>query len=138
MKPNKTFIIRHRETKEIFHASSGKSGWREAGHAKLAFANSIQGAKWSTADHILNQYGLKKSDFKYKGSGQYDFRFDSQNVYEVVELKSKSEDHLKVAIECIKEFINFCDPNYAAEMGDLVHLESRASKFIKEVEGDLQ
>ncbi len=126
MKLNKTFIIRHKETKEIFHASSGKSGWREAGHAKLAFGNSIQGARWTNATYILGKYGLKQSDFKYKGDGNYDYRFDGQGVYEIVELKHKSGDQLKKAIELLKVVID------KAAMNSLLY--SEIDEFIKEVE----
>lgn len=42
VKINKTFIIRHKESKEIWTASSGKRSWKAIGHAKNAWVGSNQ------------------------------------------------------------------------------------------------
>jgi len=104
---------------------SGNTSWKAAGHAKLAFGNSIQGARWTNATYILGKYGLKQSDFKYKGDGLYDYRFDGQSVYEIVELKPKSEDQLKKALQLLQEVVD----------NDLdIDLCERVIKFLEEVE----
>jgi hypothetical protein len=125
MKLNRTFIIRHKETKETLHISS-KSSWSASGHAKQAFAYSIQEAKYGRAEYVLGKHGLKQSDFKYKGDGNYDYRFDGQSVYEIVELKPKSEDQLKEAIKYLKTITSL--PLLTDDFSKQI------KKFIKEVE----
>lgn len=75
MQPNKTFIIRHKETKEVFEARSGKTSWKATGHAKNAFNQS-----------------RKRTP-----------RFDEQDVFEIVELKHEGEDKLQRAVALLKE-----------------------------------
>jgi len=78
MKPNKTFIIRHKETKEVWQAASGKSSWKQAGHAKIA---------WSRGNYV-NKY------------------FDEQDTYEIVEFKVDAyvllEECAKIFEECLQ------------------------------------
>ena len=64
-KLNKTFIIVNKSTKEKWESISGKSSWKQSGHAKNAWVQS-------------------------KGRG---FRFDDQDEYEIVELRS--DDYYK-------------------------------------------
>ena len=64
MKLNKTFIIRHKETKEQWFTHRGKGQWKASNHAKSAFKASSR------------------------------IRFDDQDEYELVELKHESEDKL--------------------------------------------
>lgn len=51
MNPNKTYIIQHKETKELFIARSGKSSWKQPGHAKNAWNQSMFGS-------TMTKYGL--------------------------------------------------------------------------------
>lgn len=74
------YIIRHKETHKQFFTSNGKKGtWKTPGHAKAAF----------TTAHA------------YRGG----FRFDEQDVYEILEVKFKdphtveAEDLLRAALD---------------------------------------
>ena len=90
-KLNKTFIIRHKETKEQWTSSSGKSSWKQIGHAKSAFKGG------ATASD---------KDVKYEAVGGRSWKevvkFDDQPYYEVVELKNESEDKLQEACMFLK------------------------------------
>ena len=55
MKPNKTFVIRHKVTQELWRAPSGKTSWRATGHAKNA---------WKTAN-CYNQEEVKRRCERY-------------------------------------------------------------------------
>jgi hypothetical protein len=124
MKPNKTFIIRHKQTKELWIASSGKSSWRATGHAKNAWMNSNSKVK---RDPLMLPF-LKPSTSSYE---KYkDLRFDDQDVYEVVELKPESHDKLKEAINYLKTITSL------PILSDGFRKEIK--NFIKEVESDLQ
>lgn len=57
MKPNKTFVIRHKETHELWKTGKGKSSWAQQRFAKTAWTNK-----------------------HYRSS------FDDQDVYEIVEV----------------------------------------------------
>lgn len=98
MQPNKTFIIRHKETKEVFEARSGKTSWKATGHAKNAFNQSIFR---STCEN----YGMSMVDDPsyYDKSRKRTPRFDEQDVFEIVELKHEGEDKLQRAVALLKE-----------------------------------
>lgn len=98
MKPNKTYIIRHKETKELFRAQSGKTSWRATGHAKNAFNLSVAYGR------SAERYGLEViREQKSWGVDEHGPKFDQQDVYEIVELKSESEDKLSYALTLLKE-----------------------------------
>lgn len=97
-KPNKTYIIRHKETKELFRAASGKTSWRATGHAKNAFNLSVAYGR------SAERYGLEViREQKSWGVDEHGPKFDQQDVYEIVELKSESEDRLNTALILLKE-----------------------------------
>lgn len=121
IKPNKTFIIRHKVTKDNWTASSGKSAWRAPNHAKAAFAQSDH-----RSDKDLVPLKMKNS---YREWFEYP-RFDEQDVYELVEVKPESDSKLQEACgllrECLDEtsfladsnlgrrIIRFVEENYSA------------------------
>lgn len=80
-----TFIIRNKVTKEQWSAQSGKNSWRKINHAKAAFSYT-QG--YLKRDPLLKEF-VDKLD-KYKS-----LYFNDQNIYEIVELLSESEDKLR-------------------------------------------
>lgn len=88
-----TFIIRNKVTKEQWSASSGKNSWRKINHAKAAFSYS-QG--WLKRDPLLKGFVDKLG--KYES-----LYFDNQDVYEVVELLSESEDKIKQLRELLEK-----------------------------------
>ena len=76
MKLNKTFIIRHKETKEQWYSVNGKCTWKNTGAPKIAFN--------------------RKASFEDKP------RYENQEEYEVVELKHESEDKLQKSIKLLE------------------------------------
>lgn len=104
LKPNKTFIIRHTVTKELFRAQSGKTSWRATGHAKNAFNLSVAYGR------SCERYGLQViREQKSWGIDECGPKFDQQNVWEIVELKSESEDVLKEALCLLSNSLDtFC------------------------------
>ncbi len=102
--PNKTYIIQHKETKEMFIARSGKSSWKQPGHAKNAWNQSIFG--WN-----LERYGLPRIVEPKSWDDNYVRvpKFDEQDVFEVVELKHKAQSDLEEAIELLNHIQGRCD-----------------------------
>lgn len=84
------FVIQHKQTKELFKAKSGKTSWQKPAHAKNAFAN-------STTKSYLDKYDLCKYKSLY-GEGkdkrwEWDsLKFDEQDVWEIVELKTNTQE----------------------------------------------
>lgn len=104
MEPNKTFIIRNKETKELFRARSGKTSWKAPGHAKNAFNQSI--FPWNA-----EKYGLCLIDApnRFSEDKKRTPKFDEQDVFEIVELKSESADNLSKAVEILNTCLGRCD-----------------------------
>jgi len=104
VKANKTYIIRNKETKELFRAASGKTSWKAPGHAKNAFNQTVAYGR------SAEQYGLKVIvEEKRWGTDVHGPKFSEQDVYEVVELKPESEDTLARAVEILKQVMGRCD-----------------------------
>lgn len=102
--PNKTYIIQHKETKELFRAQSGKTSWKQPGHAKNAWNQSMFG-------DIMAKYGLEYIDDPswYTPERKRPPLFAEQDVFEIVELKPESQNKLEEAIELIKYLNGRCD-----------------------------
>lgn len=118
MNPNKTYIIQHKETKELFIARSGKSSWRQPGHAKNAFNQSMFGT-------TMTKYGLDYIEEPSRWGGQPSKRgplFSEQDIFEIVELKYEAHSKLEEAINLIKYIQGRC--NYDAEQMIVKFLES--------------
>lgn len=117
MNPNKTYIIQHKETKELFIARSGKSSWKQPGHAKNAWNQSMFG-------DIMAKYGLEyiPDPSRYSPERKRAPLFSEQDVFEVVELKHEAHSKLDEAINLIKYLQGRC--NYDAEQMIVKFLES--------------
>lgn len=105
MNPNKTYIIQHKETKELFIARSGKSSWKQPGHAKNAFNQSMFGT-------TMTKYGLDYIEEPSRWGGQPSKRgprFDEQNLFEIVELKHEAHSKLDEAIILLKSALGRCE-----------------------------
>ncbi len=104
--PNKTYIIQHKETKEMFIARSGKSSWKQPGHAKNAWNQSMFG-------DIMTKYGLEYiiEPSRWGGSlpNKRGPRFDEQNIFEVVELKHEIHSKFDEAVNLLKSVLGRCD-----------------------------
>lgn len=99
MKARKTFIIRHKVTKEIWCANSGKTSWGAPGHAKLAW-----GASQWHARNTCKKYAIPMEIVKdWRGN---DFhrppKFDGQDVFEIVELVAEQAQLLDEAVSLIE------------------------------------
>ena len=104
VKANKTYIIRNKETKELFRAASGKTSWKAPGHAKNAFNQTVAYGR------SAERYGLKVIvEEKRWGTDIHGPKFSEQDVYEIVELKPESEDTLARAVEILKQVMGRCD-----------------------------
>lgn len=96
--PNKTFTIRHKETKELFRASSGKTSWKATGHAKNAFNLSVAYGR------SAERYGLEViREQKSWGVDEHGPKFDQQGVWEIVELKSETDELFGQSLLLLKE-----------------------------------
>lgn len=94
IKAAQTFIIRHKVTKEVWTARSGKSSWKKPNHAKAAWANSSHS---STPDIGKGNYGNRWYTYP---------KFNEQDIYEVVEIKAEN-DKLQKACELLKETLDY-------------------------------
>lgn len=113
---NKTFVIRHKETKELWQAPSGKSSWRAIGHAKCAWSNlrAWHCARWGLTPII---------EERSWGNRERAPLFHEQDVYEVVELKAASEARLQRA----EELLRFC----VGRLHD-TYFEEQVKQFLEE------
>lgn len=120
MNLNKIYIIQHKETKELFIARSGKSSWKQPGHAKNAYLNT---AGWKGC--MCEEYGMPTKKIFNRYSEEFEreaLRFDEQDVFEIVELKHEVHSKLDEAINLIKYIQGRC--NYDAEQMIVKFLES--------------
>lgn len=103
--PNKTYIIQHKETKELFRARSGKTSWKQPGHAKNAWNQSFYSAKQ------VEEVGMKMipDPSRYSPERMRTPLWSEQDVFEVVELKHQTLTKLEEAIELIKYLNGRCD-----------------------------
>lgn len=123
MKPNKTYIIQHKETKELFIARSGKSSWKQPGHAKNAWNQSMFG-------DIMAKYGLEYiiEPSRWLG-GQPSKRgplFAEQDIFEVVELKHQAHSKLEQAVNLLKSALGRCD----------YQVHNEIVKFLEEIDNE--
>lgn len=121
MELNKTYIIQHKETKELFRARSGKTSWKAPGHAKNAFHNSLG------HDIYCRQYGLEVIEYEDQRWGEVRTRsprFDEQDVYEIVELKLNDSTQLDKAATLLTECLGRCD----------YQMQKRIEEFLEELQ----
>lgn len=111
IKASQTFIIRHKVTKDIWTAQSGKSSWKKPNHAKAAWANSRHS---STPDIDKGNYG--------NGWQRYP-RFNEQDVYEVVEVKpenTKLEEACVLLFQSANQLMNSGEEMLAESIYDFL------------------
>lgn len=125
MKPNKTFVIRHKVTQELWRAPSGKTSWRATGHAKNAWGT-LRGSYWGNEEALRRHceaHGVQPVPTGYKGRLEFP-RFDDQNTWELVELKAESETQLLKATallrQCLGRITDHC-------------IEDKVKEFLTEV-----
>lgn len=119
--PNKTYIIQHKVTKEQFIAASGKSSWKQPGHAKNAWNQSM-------FDRTMRQYGLEyiPEPSHYNPDRKRTPLFAEQDVFEIVELKHETLSKLEEAVELLKYLQGRC--GYSENI--------MINKFLEEYKGD--
>lgn len=122
MKPNKTYIIQNKETKEMFIARSGKSSWKQPGHAKNAFNQSFYSAAQVEA------VGMKMipDPSHYNPERKRVPLFAEQNIFEVVELKHEAHSKLEEAINLLKSALGRCD----------YQVHNEIVKFLEEIDNE--
>lgn len=96
----KTYVIRHKKTKELFIAPSGKSSWRSAGAAKNAFA------QMNSRFALLSGLTLVEDGLDWQRNPRFRAPlFKEQDVYEIVELSHEIENRLvqaeRLLMECL-------------------------------------
>lgn len=106
MEPNKTFIIRNKETKEMFQSRSGKKSWKATGHAKNAFNQSV--FPWN-CENLGLEIIYEPSYYDKNRTRARGPKFDEQDVYEIVELQPKVVDRLERAIQLLTDCLGRCD-----------------------------
>jgi len=104
IKPFETWIIRHKETRQIWSAPSGKTSWKATGHAKNAWASMISGYNTVYQQQRCEELGVEKVfDRQYKDVNYYRVPyFDEQSVYELVKLETSTLDRLTIAENLLK------------------------------------
>lgn len=88
---NEVWVIKHKKTGEIWRASSGKSSWKKAGHAKTAWSNS-----WKYNHQVVSEY------------------FRDQDKYECVMIEYDGRD----IANNIREFISFLEGDLVLDAKD--------------------
>lgn len=118
MQPNKTFVIKHKATGELFRARSGKTSWKAPAHAKNAFNQTV--TIWNVGHLGLEMINRPRY---FDANNQDTPKFSEQDVYEIVELKVEAASALEKAVELLRECLGRCD------YGVRVKIE----KFLEEV-----
>lgn len=117
MEPNKTFIIRHKETKELWRAPSGKSSWRAKGHAKNAWSHL---RTWHCTTQGIPVIVTQNS----WGRSCRAPLFDEQDIYEIVELVSGTDTKLAAATALLRQCLGRITDTY---------IEEKVKEFLTEV-----
>lgn len=91
MKANKTFIIRHKETKEIWNSPAGKTSWKAKNHAATAWAS-------MGTDVARDVWGVKliPTPNSYR-----EFRipyFREQDIYEIYEITNTNASDFLIEV----------------------------------------
>lgn len=108
------FGIRNIATGEVWRANSGKTNWRTAGHAKLAWNSSMT-------------YNYRRPE------GVTSSRFDEQELYEVFKYGQDEQANLNRAVALLRCVIHtgvLTSEGYQ----DLDELEAEICSFINEVQ----
>lgn len=125
MEPNKTFVIRHKVTQELWRAPSGKTSWKATGHAKNAWGV-LRGGYWRNEEALRRrcvEYGVEPTPTGY--NGRLDFpRFDDQTTWEIVELKVASETQLLKATALLQQCLGRITDSW---------IEEKVKEFLTEV-----
>jgi hypothetical protein len=116
MNPNKTYIIQNIETKELFTARSGKTSWKQPGHAKNAWNQSFYSAV------KVERAGMEMipAPARYDKSRMRVPLFSEQSIFEVVELKHESSGHLDDAISLLTSCLGRVDFEVNQEILDFL------------------
>lgn len=76
------WVIRHKETKALWRAKSGKTSWKKSSHAKNAWANTMEWDGHLTRAGITPKYKDPKGSFRRPTN----YKFDDQDFYELCKL----------------------------------------------------
>ena len=104
LKPFETWIIKHKDTGQIWQAPSSKTSWKKPAHAKNAWAN-----MWGL--HHCERLGVER--IIEKGRSRLP-RFDEQDQYVLEKLGTTHSERLTQAESILKDILN----NY--EAGDKI------------------
>lgn len=86
--------IRHKVTKKLWEAKSGKSSWKKAHHAKAAWANSHQYSATRLREAGIEPI-LEDGNGRMTRYGPLNYRFNDQDLYEVVLLETSDVISIK-------------------------------------------
>lgn len=119
------FQIKHKATGQIVAVNSGKTVWSTAGAAKAAFITS------GIPSYRRDEYGYKPSGDKLdedgRRLGRKAWRFDNQDVFELVEV-TDCAGNLKRALALLKAVITRSDQGYWVDHSEEIE------EFLKEQE----
>ena len=105
------FGIRNIKTKETWRARSGKTNWRTAGHAKLAWNCSLS-CRYNRPEGITSE------------------RFDDQDLFEVFKYGQDEAANLAEAVSLLKQVIY----TGALTSGEFENLEGAICLFLEDKE----
>lgn len=142
---NEIWVIRNKETKEIWKAASGKTSWKKSNHAKNAWANSHNGP-WGGG--LLEGLGIQPKFMEY-GSGYkklINYKFDDQDKFELYNCAPSTtpvvgEDVVSIPKETLERFITISASRLARSsqqvgenLAELTDLANRIIFNVKEGE----
>lgn len=127
IKTPEVWVIKHRETGDLWKANSGKSSWKAKGHAKNAWSNSncYFNNNVSVSDYEKHVKHTEMGPYYVYNPGwnkpYYAYpKFDEQQVYEVVRVDTEADD-MKGAIQ---QFLEAYDAG-------LLDIDAAAEQFRK-------
>lgn len=112
------WVVRHKGTKELWVAASGKTSWKKAHHAKSAWKlckgkNEVSDPSFTSVEH---RWGHKVRT-----------TFDNQDIYELVntidQYYIKVENLVEQKVELLRKFENFLLNNPNASVDQFISEE---------------
>ena len=109
------WVIRHKETGEVFTAPSGKTSWKKPAHAKNAWGT-LKARYYSSKEDVEKKTKLLGvypfAEKRWDNTIRWEFpKFDQQDTWELERLVTKAENRIGEAERLLKLCLGRVDYN---------------------------
>tara|TARA_R100001594_G_scaffold53735_1_gene87281 strand:+ start:18310 stop:18702 length:393 start_codon:yes stop_codon:yes gene_type:complete len=115
------YIIRHKETKAVFTAPSGKTSWKKPAHAKNAWStiNSRWFQRAIELQSLLNKCNIGEAIIIKNKYGRFELpKFDDQDTYEIIKISGSVTTQLEKAERILNLASGRCDMDIQREIDE--------------------